>query len=225
LAEFLKTKRAQAHPADFGLPEFRRRRVQGLRREEVAMLAGMSVTWYTQLESGAPITVSPALLRRLADVLRLSQLERAFLFSMAIEEMETVSSVLFGVSVLPGTHIEAETFADEVALVLHTHRALKTQIYSALLHGSVDGLLPLLDEQQCPIGIWLHDDLAPNQRRSSHYDAAARAHRDFHREIHRLVEAGLSGAHTQVEELVAASSPYAATSAVLERAFSAWNAS
>jgi transcriptional regulator with XRE-family HTH domain len=222
LAEFLKAKRAEARPADFDLPAFSRRRVQGLRREEVALLAGMSVTWYTQLESGAPITVSPALLQRLAGVLRLSELERALLFSLAIEEMGVVSSVLANVSVLPGTRIAAETFAEEVALVLHTHRSLKTQIYGALVHESASGLRPLLDEQQCPIGIWLHDDLDPARRHSPHYEAAARAHTAFHQEIHRVVEAGLAGARSCVEQLVAAPGSYAATSRELEDAFSRW---
>jgi len=225
LAEFLKAKRAQAQPADFDLPAFGRRRVQGLRREEVALLAGMSVTWYTQLESGAPITVSPALLQRLAGVLRLSELERAFLFSLAIDEMGVVSSVLADVSVLPGTRIAAETFAGEVALVLHTHRSLKTQIYGALVHGATSSLRPLLDEQQCPIGIWLHDDLDPAARRSPHYEAAARAHTAFHHEIHRVVEAGLAGASACVEQLVAAPGSYAATSHELERAFARWGGS
>jgi transcriptional regulator with XRE-family HTH domain len=222
LAEFLKAKRAQAQPADFDLPIFGRRRVQGLRREEVALLAGMSVTWYTQLESGAPITVSPALLERLAAVLRLSALERAYLFSLAIDEMGVISTVLADVSVLPGTRIAAETFAEEVALVLHTHRSLKTQIYGALVHGAPSSLQPLLDEQRCPIGIWLHDDLDRAARRSPQYEAAARAHTAFHHEIHRVVDAGLAGASACVEQLVAAPGSYAATSRELELAFHEW---
>jgi transcriptional regulator with XRE-family HTH domain len=221
LADFLKAKRANARPADFDLPLFERRRVQGLRREEVALLAGMSVTWYTQLESGAPITVSPALLQRLADVLGLSELERAYLFSLAIDEMRVVSSVLADVSVLPGTRIAAETFAAEVSLVLHTHRSLKTQIYGALVHGAANTLHALLDEQRCPIGIWLHDDLDAAARRSPHYDAAARAHAAFHHEIHRVVEAGLAGAGAG-EALVAAPGAYATCSRELEVAFARW---
>jgi hypothetical protein len=55
LGEFLRAKRATLAPDVFGLPVHRRRRVEGLRREELAALAGISVTWYTQLESGAAI--------------------------------------------------------------------------------------------------------------------------------------------------------------------------
>ena len=59
LGAFLRNKRKQVQPADAGLPAMGRRRTPGLRREEVAMLAGISVTWYTWLEQGRPIRVSP----------------------------------------------------------------------------------------------------------------------------------------------------------------------
>ena len=116
LGDFLKTKRASIGPEMFALPLQRRRRVPGLRREELAFLAGMSVTWYTQLESGAPITVSTALLRRLSDTLGLSELERAYLFSLAIDELGIVSSVLGDLEVLAGSRIVAPSLSDELAM-------------------------------------------------------------------------------------------------------------
>lgn len=70
-------------PAQAGLPMRRRRRVAGLRREEVAELAGISATWYTWLEQGRPINVSPDTLERLAAVLQLTGREREHLFLLA----------------------------------------------------------------------------------------------------------------------------------------------
>jgi transcriptional regulator with XRE-family HTH domain len=222
LGDFLKAKRAQIQPAEFALPVHRRRRVAGLRREEIALLAGISVTWYTQLEAGAPITVSPALLRRLSDVLHLSGLERAFLFSLAIDDLAIVTSVLSDLEMLAGLHINAGCLDDEIAIALRTHRSLKAQIYGALLHGTVDELRPHLDEQRCPIGLWLHDHLAPGHRRTEHYDRAARIHADFHREIARVIDGASSGGAARAEQIVAAPSQYVLTSAALERAFAAW---
>lgn len=224
LGDFLKAKRAQVQPAEFALPVHRRRRVAGLRREEIAMLAGISVTWYTQLEAGAPITVSPALLRRLSDVLRLSGLERAFLFSLAIDDMAIVTSVLSDLETLAGSHICASHLQDEIAMALRTHRSLKSQIYGALLHGTVAELRPHLDEQRCPIGSWLHDDLAKGYRRTTHYERAARIHAAFHHEIERVVEARLAGGAACAEQLIAAPSRYVRASAALEHAFTAWQA-
>ena len=58
LAAFLRARRDALAPTDVGLPEGRSRRTKGLRREEIAMLAGVSVTWYTWLEQGRPINAS-----------------------------------------------------------------------------------------------------------------------------------------------------------------------
>jgi transcriptional regulator with XRE-family HTH domain len=222
LGDFLKTKRAQVQPAEFALPVHRRRRVAGLRREEVAMLAGISVTWYTQLEAGSPITVSPALLRRLSEVLRLSALERAFLFSLAIEDMEICTSVLSDLEMLASPRIGAGSLDEQLAAALRTHRCLKARIYGSLVHGDVEELRTHLDEQRCPIGLWLHDELAPGYRRTVQYNRAARVHASFHREIERVVNAGLSGGAARAEQLIVGSGRYAMGSAVLERAFTAW---
>ncbi len=222
LGSFLRAKRATIEPAQFDLPVFRRRRVPGLRREEIALLAGISVAWYTQLESGAPITVSPALIRRIADILALSALERAYIFSLAFEDLGAVDRVLPELEALTGSRIAAQTFDDEIGLVLRAHRSLKVQIYSSLMHGTIDQLVPYLDEARCPIGLWLHDDLAPTRRRDAQYTRAARIHAAFHREIDKVVAAGLTGAAPQVERLIVAPSRYVIASAALERTFAAW---
>jgi transcriptional regulator with XRE-family HTH domain len=223
LGTFLRAKRATLAPERFDLPVFRRRRVAGLRREEMALLAGVSVAWYTQIESGAPIAVSPALIRRIADILELSALERAYMFTLAFEELGAVDSVLPELELLSGGRIAAQTFADQIGQVLRTHRSLKVQIYAALMHGTVDMLVPHLDEARCPIGLWLHDDLSVARRREAQYTRAARIHAAFHREIDKVVHAGLSGAPPQVERLIAAPSRYVMASAALERTFSAWS--
>jgi transcriptional regulator with XRE-family HTH domain len=83
LADFLKTRRTRLAPADFGLPSGQRRRTLGLRREEVAALAGVGLTWYTWLEQGKDIRVSTSFLENLAQALKFSEAERSHLFALA----------------------------------------------------------------------------------------------------------------------------------------------
>jgi transcriptional regulator with XRE-family HTH domain len=82
LSEFLKSCRARVTPGELGLPEGLRRRTPGLRREDVAAVAGVSVTWYTWLEQGRDIRVSARVLEKVSSALRLSNDERDFLFSL-----------------------------------------------------------------------------------------------------------------------------------------------
>ncbi|GAA3921507.1 helix-turn-helix transcriptional regulator [Streptomyces gulbargensis] len=84
LREFLRSRRARVTPAEAGLPEGgARRRTPGLRREEVAVLAGVGVSWYQWLEQGRDITVSPQVLDSVARVLRLGPAERRHLYVLA----------------------------------------------------------------------------------------------------------------------------------------------
>ncbi len=83
LREFLMSRRARVSPAEAGLPDGGRRRTPGLRREEVAVLAGVGVSWYQWLEQGRDITVSPQVLDSVARVLRLSPAERRHLYVLA----------------------------------------------------------------------------------------------------------------------------------------------
>ncbi|MEY9940407.1 helix-turn-helix transcriptional regulator [Streptacidiphilus sp. MAP5-3] len=82
LADFLRHARTRLAPADVGLPDGARRRTPGLRREEVASLAGMSVDYYTRLEQQRGPQPSPQLLASLARALRLSEDERDHLFHL-----------------------------------------------------------------------------------------------------------------------------------------------
>ncbi|HSD36348.1 MAG TPA: helix-turn-helix transcriptional regulator [Rhodocyclaceae bacterium] len=83
LGDFLQMLRQRSAPQAFGFPAGSRRRTQGLRREEVAQLAGISPTWYTWLEQGREVNVSADVLARLASSLQLTRSERAYLFEMA----------------------------------------------------------------------------------------------------------------------------------------------
>lgn len=90
LSEFLKSARARLTPSSVGLPEGTRRRTPGLRREEVASLANVSATWYTWLEQGRDITVSPAVLDAVAAALRLTSDERKYVFALARDSVAAV---------------------------------------------------------------------------------------------------------------------------------------
>jgi len=83
LAAFLRSRRERLTPDDVGLAPGLRRRTPGLRREEVAQLAGVGVTWYTWLEQGRRINVSIQVLDAVARTLRLDPAEREHLYRLA----------------------------------------------------------------------------------------------------------------------------------------------
>ncbi|MDX2727966.1 helix-turn-helix transcriptional regulator [Streptomyces sp. PA03-2a] len=83
LAGFLRSRRERITPEQVGLPRGCRRRTPGLRREEVAQLSAVGVTWYTWLEQARDIQVSPQVLDALARALLLDRSERSHLFSLA----------------------------------------------------------------------------------------------------------------------------------------------
>lgn len=81
--EFLTSRRAKLSPGDVGLPNIGQRRVPGLRRGEVAALAGVSIEYYAKLERGAIAGASSSVLEAIAQALRLDDTERAHLFDLA----------------------------------------------------------------------------------------------------------------------------------------------
>nr|WP_107066164.1 helix-turn-helix transcriptional regulator [Streptomyces rimosus] len=83
LGAFLRSRRARIRPADVGLPHGPRRRVPGLRRDEVAQLAGASVDYYNELERGAGSQPSEQMIAALARALRLTADERDYLYHLA----------------------------------------------------------------------------------------------------------------------------------------------
>ena len=83
LGAFLRARRERTAPGEVGLPGSPRRRTPGLRREELAILAGISATWYTYLEQGRDVRPSEQVLTAIARALRLGATERAHLLSLA----------------------------------------------------------------------------------------------------------------------------------------------
>jgi transcriptional regulator with XRE-family HTH domain len=93
LKEFLRARREALRPESVGLPAGMRRRTPGLRREEVALLAGVGVTWYTWLEQGRDIVVSREALSRIGRALRLTPTDLAYLFSLGAPPAEAAPAV------------------------------------------------------------------------------------------------------------------------------------
>jgi len=87
LRRFLMSRRSNVDPVELGLPQTARRRVAGLRRGEVAELAGVTVDWYRSFESGRAVRVSAQFVARLAKALRLSAAEQFALFRLAFPEI------------------------------------------------------------------------------------------------------------------------------------------
>lgn len=98
LGDFVRSQREKLNPLEVGLPSGARRRTPGLRREEVAQLCGLSVTWYTWLEQGRDMSLSAAALARVASAFRLGRAERAYLFELAArrdpEQSESQAAVV-----------------------------------------------------------------------------------------------------------------------------------
>ena len=93
LCEFLKYARSRVSPAEAGVMPTGRRRVPGLRRDEVAALCGVSVAWYTWFETGRPnVRASPRFIAAVARSLRLDPLETTYLFSLAVPEMPRMAA-------------------------------------------------------------------------------------------------------------------------------------
>jgi transcriptional regulator with XRE-family HTH domain len=90
LAAFLRSRRERITPEEAGLPRGGRRRTPGLRREEVAQLAGVGVTWYTWLEQGRDIHVSEQVLEAVARTLMLDPHERSHLYTLAGAQEQTI---------------------------------------------------------------------------------------------------------------------------------------
>ncbi|MBW0106878.1 helix-turn-helix transcriptional regulator [Pseudonocardia sp. KRD291] len=120
LGTMLRTWRERVHPADVGLPAGARRRTPGLRREEVAGLAGMSVDYLSRLEQGRGPHPSEAVLGAMARALRLETPERDHLFHLAGVAPPTPGQI--GTAVRPSVLRLIDRFADLPAVLLNVRR-------------------------------------------------------------------------------------------------------
>ncbi|MFI6155954.1 helix-turn-helix transcriptional regulator [Kitasatospora sp. NPDC051170] len=118
LAAFLRSRRERIAPEQVGLPMTGRRRTPGLRREEVAQLAAVGVTWYTWLEQGRAIQVSAQVLDAVARALLLDPSERAHLFTLAgADDPAPVRQCL---SVTPGVQLLLKQMEPYPAVVINS---------------------------------------------------------------------------------------------------------
>ena len=118
LREFLRSRRARVTPTAAGLPlRLGARRVPGLRREEVAQLAGVSVDYYVRLERGRTANVSESVLGAVARALQLNELERTHLFTLA-RPSRTRPRALPAQQIRPGLRLLVDSITDVPALVL-----------------------------------------------------------------------------------------------------------
>lgn len=125
---FLSSRRARIGPLDVGLPVGSRRRVPGLRRDEVAVLAGMSVEYYTELEQGKGLRPSASILMALSRALRLTHDEIQYMFAL-----QGISSVP---AVGPSTHVEP-VMRDLLQRLRETPAQITTELYEVLLRNDL----------------------------------------------------------------------------------------
>jgi transcriptional regulator with XRE-family HTH domain len=130
LGRFLRSRRQRIRPSEVGLPGGARRRAPGLRREEIALLAGVSPTWYTYLEQGRDIRPSPELLESLARVLQLTPDERRYLYLLASGHAPPVAS-----TVTPSVASAADATA--VGEVISTVSVGDIPVYTGNVYGDV----------------------------------------------------------------------------------------
>ncbi|MFC6084182.1 helix-turn-helix domain-containing protein [Sphaerisporangium aureirubrum] len=119
LGDFLQTRRARLRPEDVGVATYgERRRVPGLRREELALLAGVSASYYSRLEQGQAFNASPEVLDALARALRLDDAERLHLRELATGTRRRGAGRPAPERVAPATRQLIATLGDVPVLVL-----------------------------------------------------------------------------------------------------------
>ncbi|MGW4161101.1 helix-turn-helix transcriptional regulator [Streptomyces sp. NPDC004788] len=140
LAAFLRSRRARVTPADVGMPPGLRRRTPGLRREEVAQLSGVGVTWYTWLEQGRPINASPQVLDAVARTLRLDRPEREHLYHLAEVPYEPEAAAEHVLAVSPEIQGVLDALVPQPAVVYNArYDVLATNAVYDLLFLREDG--------------------------------------------------------------------------------------
>ncbi|MET7461766.1 helix-turn-helix transcriptional regulator [Nonomuraea sp. NPDC005501] len=157
LGDFLRSRRARIQPEEVGLQAFGRRRVPGLRREEVAQLAGVSVDYYIRLEQGRGQSVSDAVLDAVARVLRLDEVEQAHLRDLARPHKQEERPRTAQQRVRPGARLLVESVSGP-----------------AFLLGRCMDVLAWNPMGDAVIGFSGRDDRTRNQARDAFLNPAAR---------------------------------------------------
>ncbi|WP_043423404.1 helix-turn-helix transcriptional regulator [Arthrobacter sp. 9MFCol3.1] len=139
LGEFLRIRRAALQPEDVGIKNYGVRRVPGLRREELAMLAGVSNTYYTRMEQGLSNNASEAVIDAIARALNLNQDERAHLFNLARPGKSKRRPQARPDRARPGTVLLINSMTSTPAVVLG--RRSEVLAWNALGHKLVAGHL------------------------------------------------------------------------------------
>jgi transcriptional regulator with XRE-family HTH domain len=140
LADFLRTRRAKLEPEDVGISFGGRRRAGGLRREDLAQLAGISVTWYTWLEQARPINVSPSVAESLARALQLTEAEREYLLNLA--GYQVAEKPMKVVSDSASIHLLVENLGTPALLLNYRWDILAWNHLSSAIFGDLAGLEP-----------------------------------------------------------------------------------
>lgn len=141
---FLKSRRARVEPEQVGFRTGSRRRVPGLRREEVAALAHISVDYYTQLEQGRGIRPTAAVLASIADALRLDDSERSYLARLMRDDevIDGAAGLRSGLrDVLDGMHMQGALIVDHRMRVLAANRIADALMGGWIAAGEHDGNL------------------------------------------------------------------------------------
>ena len=140
LSEFLRARRARVHPTDVGLPAgLGRRRTPGLRREELAALAGISIDYYIRLEQGRETNPGVAVLQALARAPRLDDEAAGHMFALADHAAGRVTGIRTEGDVRPGTRLLLETLRPCPAYVRNrTNDILAANSEGLLLLAGID---------------------------------------------------------------------------------------
>lgn len=203
LADFLRRRREALHPAEMGLPTLARRRTPGLRREEVAQLAGISTDYYTRLEQQRGPQPSVQVLTSLARALRLSQVERDHLFRTAGQAAPGVGHRSDHVP--PGTMRVLDRLTDTPAQVVSDLGVtlVQNRLAVALLGDQTryEGAA-----RSAYVRWFLHD---PAERGMRPVDEHARQSRVWAADLRGAVGRGSPGAEEIVDHLLARSPEFA----------------
>ena len=168
LAAFLRSRRERLTPAAVGLPTTARRRTPGLRREEVAQIAGVGVTWYTWLEQGRNIQVSPHFLEQIARALRFDATERAHLFTLAHNRPPPLTSTAMS-SVTPALQRLLDTIEAPAYLATANLDVVAWNAVLSAVFGDFDALAPAERNM-----LWLVFASAQHRRTIPNWESEAR---------------------------------------------------